>query len=243
MLARLSFVAKRLPLFTLTAGVGLTIGFLVPVAYEWMQEPWNRTRLVSLEWAALLTMGLTCVACGFMAWLGRGQPSVAEPRPRIQFKLWHLFAVMTVAAILLAAGKWLDLSWASALVAAVALGVLGWSLLQEARARSRTAALVAAIFCPLAWMVAYNEPFGRTSGLLAAIPFAPAILPAALIRAVTSSGGLDEMGQIAGLIVIAELLLGAWLARRGGKLFAGYLCLTLLVSSVSSFGMHALYRA
>jgi hypothetical protein len=92
-------------------------------------------------------------------------------------------------------------------------------------------------------MVAYNEPFGRTSGLVTAIPFAPAILPAGLIRALTDAGSPDEMGQIAGLIVIAELLLGAWLARRGGKLFACYLCLILLVSSVSSFGMHALYRA
>jgi hypothetical protein len=68
-------------------------------------------------------------------------------------------------------------------------------------------------------------------------------LPAGLIRAVTSSGGPDEMGVVAGGIVIAELLLGAWLARRGGKLFVAYLLLVMLVSSVSSLGMHALYRA
>ena len=215
----------------------------MPVAYEWMQEPWNRTRLVFLEWASLVTVALTCVVCGFAAWLSRGSSSAAEPRPRTQFRLWHLFAVMTLAAILLATGKWLDVSWASAVVAAVALGVLSWSLFQDARARSRMAALVAAVFCPLVWMVAYNEPFGRTSGLVAAIPLAPAILPAALLRIFTSGGGHDELGQFAGLIVIAELLLGAWLARRGGKLFAFYLCLILLVSSVSSFGMHALYRA
>jgi hypothetical protein len=161
----------------------------------------------------------------------------------MQFRLWQLFALMTVAAILLAAMKWLDISWASALVAAVALGVLAWSLTQDRRVRSRAAALVAGLFCPLAWMVAYNVPFGRTSGLVAAMPFAPAILPAGVIRALTGGGGPDEMGLVAGTIVIAELLVGAWLAWRGGKLFVAYLLLVLIVSSVSSLGMHALYRA
>jgi hypothetical protein len=245
MFARISFALKRLPLFTLTAGVGLTIGFLVPVAYELMDEPWNRSRLVGLERAALVTAVLTCLLGALAAWLGRNsEPSeTAGPRKKFQFRIWQLFAAMSVAAILLAAQRWLDLSWASALVAGVALGVLGWSLLLEARARSRMAALVAALFCPAVWIVAYNEPFGGTSGLVAAIPFVPAVLPAELIRVFTSAGGPDEMAQIAGLIVIAELLLGAWLARRGGKLFACYLGLILLVSSVSSFGMHALYRA
>ena len=129
------------------------------------------------------------------------------------------------------------------MVGVVALGVLAWALFQEARVRSRAAALVAGLFCPTVWMIAYNVPIGRTSGLVAAIPFAPAILPAALIRAVTYRGGPDEMGMVAGVIVIGELLLGAWLAWRGGKLFVAYLILVLVVSSVSSFGMHALYRA
>jgi hypothetical protein len=237
------FAVSRIPLFTLVAGIGLTIGFLVPVAYEFAEEPWNRTRLTSLELAAMVTIVLTCVLCVFLAWFGKIRPPAAERRPNVQWKLWQLFAVMTVAAILLAVMKWLEISWASGVVAAVALGVLLWAAFQDPRVRARAAALVAGLFCPLVWMVAYNVPFGGTSGLVTALPFAPAILPAGLIRAVTSSGGPDEMGVVAGGIVIAELLLGAWLARRGGKLFVAYLLLVMLVSSVSSLGMHALYRA
>lgn len=239
-----SFSVGRIPLFTLVAGVGLTIGFLVPVAFELTEKSWNRSRLVPLERAAMVTAALTCALGVFVAWLGKcSGPSADERKRKIQFRLWHLFAVMTLAAILLAMVKWLDISWASALVAAVALGVLAWALAQDARVRSRAAALVAGLFCPLVWMVAYNVPFGRTSGLVSAMPFAPALLPAALIRALDSGGGPDEMGLVAGVTVISELFLGAWLAWRGGKLFVAYLLLVLLVSSVSSFGMHALYRA
>lgn len=238
-----SSTLSRIPLFTLVAGVGLTIGFLVPVAFEFAEEPWNRTRLVSMERAAILTAVLSSALCVCLIYLGKQKPPAAERRPKLQLRLWHLFAVMTLAAILLAAMKWLDHSWASGLVATVALGVLGWAVCQDARVRSRAAALVAGLFCPLVWMVAYNVPFGRTSGLVTAIPFAPAILPASLVRVVISSGGPDEMGVVAGAIVIAELLLGSWLAYRGGKLFVTYLLLVMVVSIVSSFGMHALYRA
>lgn len=229
--------------FTLVAGIGLTIGFLVPVAFEFTEEPWNRTRLVSMERAAIVTVVLSSVVCVCLVCLAKQKPPAAERRPKVQLRLWQLFAVMSLAAILLAVMKRLNLSWASGLVTAVALGVLCWAVCQDARVRSRTAALVAGLFCPLVWMVAYNVPFGQTSGLVTAMPFAPAILPASLIRVVTSGGGPDEMGVVAGVIVIAELLLGSWLAYRGGKLFVAYLLLVIGVSSVSSFGMHALYRA
>jgi hypothetical protein len=238
-----SFTVNRIPLFTLVAGIGLAIGFLVPVAFEVAEEPWNRTRLISMELAAIVTVVISSVLCVCLAWLGKERPPAAERRPKVQLRLRQLFAVITLAAILLAVMKWLNLAWASGLVTAVALGVLCWAVRQDARVRSRVAALVAGLFCPLVWMVAYNVPFGRTSGLVTAIPFAPAILPASLIRIVTSGGGPDEMGMVAGVIVIAELLLGSWLAYRGGKLFVAYLLLVTLVSSVSSFGMHALYRA
>ena len=239
-----SFSVNRIPLFTLVAGVGLTIGFLVPVAFEFTEKPWNRTRLAGMEQAAMVTVGLTC-ALGVLAhWRGKALRLTAAEQPqKIQFRLWHLFALMTLAAIVLAVVKWLGVSWASGAVAAVVLGVLGWSLTHEDRVQMRAAAVVAALFCPQVWMVAYNVPFGRTSGLVTAMPFAPGILPAGLIHLLTYRSGPDAMGVVAGVFVIAELLLGAWLARRGGKLFLAWLLLVLLVSSISSFGMHALYRA
>lgn len=239
-----AFSARRFPLLTLVAGLGLTVGFLAPVVFEWMQEPWNRTRLVGMEWAAMVSAVAACGLGVLEYWHRRRFEQAAdERRPKVQFRLWQLFAVMTIAAVLLAVMKWLSVAWASSLTALVAVVVLGWGLFQEPGLQLRASALVAALFCPMMWMVAYNVPLGRTSGLVSAIPFAPGLLPAVLIRAVTYRSGPDQMGLVAAAIVIGELLLGAWLAWRGGKLFTAYLLLMLLVSSVSSFIMHALYRA
>src|SRR4029434_10520091 len=55
-----SFALGRVPLFTLVAGVGLTVVFLVPVAYELTEKPWNRTRLVGLERAAMVSVAVAC---------------------------------------------------------------------------------------------------------------------------------------------------------------------------------------
>jgi hypothetical protein len=237
------FSVDRIPLFALVTGMGLAIGFLVPVAHELTEKPWNRTRLLGMERSAMVSVVLAC-GLGLLEYWHVKRIGAAAERPRkMQFRLWQLFAAMTLAAVVLSVVKWLEISWVSGLVTVLVVGVLGWGLFQAPRMQQRVSALVAALFCPLVWMVAYNEPFGRTSGLVSARPFAPAVLPAALIRAVTYSGGPDEMGAVAGAFVIGELFLGAWLAQRGGRLFVAYLLLVLLVSSISSFGMHALYRA
>jgi len=239
----MSFI-KRLPLFTLLAGISLAIGFAVPVVYEWTQKPPARSRLPAMEQAALVALLLTVVVCPLVAWLRKPQePTAAGPR-KLQFNLRALFAATTVSAILVAAARWLDASWSSALVAAVAAIVVGWSFLRDAGVRSRTGSLVATLFFPFVWVIAYNVPFGSTSGLAAVIPIGPAILPAELVRAVLDrSLSPDDMLPIAAMIVIGELALGAWLAHRGGKLLIAYLLLVLLFSSLSSLGMHALYRA
>jgi hypothetical protein len=234
----------RLPLLTLLAGISLAIGFFVPVFYEWTREPPSRSRLPALERASLASLLLTFVAWALVAWLSKpADEPQAAPRRKLQFGLRGLFAATTAVAVLVAVARWLDAPWSSGLVAAAAVGTLGWSLLRDTAVRWRTAALLACLFCPFVWMIAYNVPFGRTSGLVIAIPIAPGLLPAELIRQFVSGLGRDAMEPIAAVIVVGTLLLGAWLAGRGGKLLLAYLLLVLLVSSLSSLGMHALYRA
>ena len=55
-------------------------------------------------------------------------------------------------------------------------------------------------------------------------------------RSNLAGGGLAAVTAtlVAGVVVIGELLLGAWLAWRGGKLFVAYLLLVLLVSCVEA---------
>ncbi len=235
---------KRVPLLTLLAGISLAIGFAVPVVFEWTQKPAARSRIPSMERAALAAVVLTAIAGTLAAsWSKPADQPPGAGRPKLQFGLRSLFAATTVAAVLVAAARWLDAPWSSAMVAAAAVCTLGWSCRQDAQVRSRTGALLASLFLPFAWMIAYNEPFGRTSGLAVALPIGPGLLPAELIRRWLTSGiGVDGMMPIAAVIVIGELALGVWLAFRGGKLLLAYAILVLLISSISSLGMHALYR-
>jgi hypothetical protein len=234
---------RRIPLFTLVAGISMTIGFLVPVVFEFTEQPAARSRHPSMEWAAILTVALTCVACVLVAWLSKRPEQPPDGRARkLQFGLWKLFVVMTLSAVLLAVAKWLEISWLSALITVLALGVLGWSNYLGPDVRSRAGSLLASLFCPFVWMIAYNVPFRTTSGLAVAIPIAPAILPAEILRRFTSDVGVDGNVPIAGVIVVGELLLGAWLARRGGKLFVAYLLCVLVASCASTWVMHAGYR-
>jgi hypothetical protein len=232
---------RRLPLFTMVAGISLAVGFAVPVVFEWGEKPAARSRYPALEMAAISLLVVTPAVCALIAWLRK--PVEAPQKQKLQFSLRRMFAITTLMAVVLSAARWLDVAWTSASVTAVALGTLAWSCLQDASVRSRTGALLAGLFFPFAWIVPFNEPFGSTSGLVTALPIGPAILPAELIRVYLTDGiGVDGMLPIAAVIVIAELLLGAWLAQRGGKLLVAYVLFLLVVSCLSSLAMHAMYR-
>jgi hypothetical protein len=64
-------------------------------------------------------------------------------------------------------------------------------------------------------------------------------LPAQVVRLVSNHPRVDGTAGIAAVIVIAQLILGAWLARRGGRLAVAYTGLVLMLSSLSSLLMHA----
>jgi hypothetical protein len=151
-----------------------------------------------------------------------------------------IFAVTTVTAVALAMAMLLDAAWSSALVVAVVFAIVGWSVSGDWPIRSRIGALLASLFLPFTWMVAFNVPFGSTSGLAVNIPIAPGILPALLLRGLAS---VDEVGKLAVAFVLLQLLIGAWLARRGGALFFAYAVLVLGSSTVNSLVFHVLYRA
>ena len=234
---------KRLPLFTLSAGIALVIGFIVPTIYEWTQKSVARSLIPPLELAAAAALVLTMIGYTLNVWLGRREEVQTVHRTgKCQFGLRGLFAVTTLAAIAVAIARWFDASLANASVAAVALVIAGWSFCHDWHVRARTGALLASLFFPFAWMIAFNEPFGRTSGLAVNIPIGPAILPAELIRSLIDGVKVDDMETIAAVIVVVQLVVGSWLAARGGKLSVAYTLTVLGLSSLSSLVMHAMYR-
>ena len=233
---------NRLPVFPLFAGIALSIGLLVPSIFEWGEKPAARSRHPEMERAAFIVFAVTLVVAAICWYLSK--PSNFE-RPidskensrRFQFGVRGLLIATTLAAASLAVAPWMNLIVSTAIVLVTAFAVLVYSFYHSWPVRSRTGALLASMFLPFAWMIRYNRPFGHTSGLIAALPIGPAIVPATL-----TGGHLDHSSWIAATIIVIELVVGAWLMRRGGKLAFVYLIFLLLFSSFNSLVLHLLYR-
>jgi hypothetical protein len=238
----LYLVLRNVPLLPLYAGLGLTIGLIVPCAFEYTEEIASRTRHYALERGALVVIVITLLVCGTVMWLRRNSTVKITKSSRLQFGLRGTLSAMTLGAVVMALSPLLSATLASGLVAAVAIGMLGCAFIWGGQAWSRFSAMLAVMFLPFTWMIAFNVPFGDTSGLAIAFPLAPGLIIAELIRAFTGSSR-DQVERLGVAIVILQLLLGAWLARRRTRLSALYTVLLLVTSSLSSFVLHALYRA
>ena len=236
----------RLPAFLLCTGISLAFGFVVPSIYELTQERVSHGRHVKLELLALAVVLFTIVVCAVITGL-RHKPAkeqgVACIRPNRQFSLRQIFLAVSLFAVVFAIAPLLDAPLASVLTGGVAIAIAGWSIVIGSwEIRSRVGCLLVNSFIPFVWMIAYNRPFGHTSGLAVNIPIGPGILIAELLRGVTGFGA-DDTAKLAGVVVIVQLLIGAWLTRRGGMLSTVYLLLLFAFSSLSSLFLHAMYRA
>ncbi len=236
---------RRLPLFTILTGASLTIGLLVPTVFEWTKQESARSRHPEMEFAALVAM-LTSLSIAVVIWI-RNRPDTCPPdrdehgtANRIQFGIRHVLIATTLVAMTLAVAPIFDeltavLYW---FLVEVLVVISVWTCFQSAAVRSRMGAILASLFLPFAWIIPCSKPFGHASGLLSALAFGPGLLPAALAR----RGNIGESTWIAMLFVMLEMGVAIWLARRGGKLALIYTFLVLCLSTLTSFGLHALYR-
>ena len=230
----------RWPLFPIVAGIALSWGLMVPTIFEWSEKPAARSRHPEMQGAAVIVL-VIAAASTFIVWrFNRRRPTATVDAPasrRIQFSLKGLMIAIAVTAVSLAVAPMLNPESAAWLVAAALAVMVLRAFRVDSAARWRLAALVAAMFLPFCWLVLYNKPIGYSSGLIQALPFAPALLPAIWIR------GPGELGVPAAILVSLELLAGSWLCPRSSKSAVAYLVLVLLLSCFNSLVLHVLYSA
>jgi hypothetical protein len=245
-------ILQRFPWRLFSTGLSLAVGILVPSIFELGARPAARSRHYSMEHAAIAVIVVTVIGCALRMWFDRSTtiqttdantPSAKPAAARkVQFKLWQVFIGITVIAVGLGLIRFLETTWLNGLIVVIAFAILGWGSVQGWHVFARLVTLNASMFLPCVWMIVYNKPFGRTSGLVEFIPTCPGILHAGLLSALFGMN-LHEGAKIAPVVVILQLLLGAWLAKRGGTISAVYTCLVFLASSLSSLAMHGMYRA
>jgi hypothetical protein len=157
----------------------------------------------------------------------------------MQFGIRSILIATTLVAVTFAAAPIFNipnsiLNW---IMIAALVAIMGWAFFQRAPVRARMGATLACLFLPFAWIIPYSRPFGHTSGLLEWILISPGLMPSVFL----SSRHVDD-STWAVVFVMMELVIGIWLARRGGRLALAYTLFILGLSTVSSFGFHVLYR-
>lgn len=236
----------RFPLFTLFAGISLAFGLLVPTIFELGENPASRSSHPKFERAALIVFITTMVLSTLIWWIRSPSKSLTNgelnanesPQRKFQFGVRSLLIGTTLFALLMTVMQQLEFLVASYVVVAFIAAVVVYSSFYSGRVRLRAATLIVSLYFPFTWVVLFNKPFGHVSGLLQTIPIGPGIFPAIMIR-----GHVDHATWLAATMVIVALLIGAWLARRGGKLSLAYFVFILMNSCINSFFWHFAYRA
>jgi hypothetical protein len=247
---------EKLPWKLFLTGLSLAVGLAVPSIYELGQKPAARSRHYGMEHATIIVLMATMIVCMLSLLFRRimavksidgkaidGKSSTEDAAARrVQFRLRQAFIAVTVIAVILALMRLMDGTLANGLVAVLAFAIAVWGYFQGWHVLARLGTLYASMFLPCVWMILFNKPFGHVSGLAENIPTCPGIIYAGLLSALFRTN-LHEAGKLAVVFVIVQLLIGAWLAKRGGKLLGVYLFGVLVTASLSSLLMHALYRA
>ena len=234
---------RRLPVFPIFAGLALSWGLIVPSVFELGEKPAARSRHPENELAVFIVLVITAVIVTTSWFLKKPtsseEQSAEDSGRRLQFGIKGMLIATTLMALILALAPWFGERVAPWMVVVFVAGVVLWATRQDWSVRSRIATLLAILFLPFFWIILYNKPFGYSSGMIPAIPIGPGIiLPGLLLRRHISAAS-----GISAAFVVIELLIGAWLARRGGKLWIVYLILVFLFSCFNSLVLHALYRA
>lgn len=240
---RHAFRWSQIPWLIVAIGVSLAIGFLIPPIYELGLKPASRSKHPGLVRLAVLSLIVTAVFCLVrLSWRRTAPvPESPSPSPPLQFRLREMFGLTALLAVIFSVMTVTDEDVANGLVAGWVTAVTGWTFWCVPSGRRRLLILLAVIYLPFVWTIAFNEPFGTVSGLAVNIPLCPGILVAELLRGLI---GLDRDAatQMAAVLAMIGIGLGAVLARRGGKTFVCYTLAALASSSFSSFVLQALFR-
>jgi hypothetical protein len=241
-MGKIRSIIQRLPTFTLFAGIGLTFGLLVPTIFEFGESQSSRNDFSRLEFLALIVFLITTLVSGLIWFFGRPTEFTEDDsHVRFQFGIRHILIATTLVAFLFAAASFIEIDpqddWLFWIVLGILVGLISWTLFQRAEVRRSVGTVLASLFLPFVWVIAFNRPFGHASGMLPSILFGPGLFPAMLLRQ-----GVDNSVWIAVIFVFLEIATGVLLAFRWRKLCLAYAAFCLLLSGFTSLILHVMYR-
>jgi hypothetical protein len=236
--------------FPLLVCVSLSLGFQVPLFYNWSgTQQSDAPPIVGYAFAGfLIACCVSLLVLPLLPELKREapvcSPLIRPPRFVIAVIIPGMMIVGLVSyrdAIMFIIGA---TSFIYPLLCAVQLGMTSRLL------RWRIVSLYSCLYLPFIWVFT-NDVFqgalkqGFLRGLLGFLPFlagAPALLCSLFLGRFI---GQQQAFAMLSAVVVAglEVLLGLWIIQLGARRAIAYLVLLLAVSVITSFGFHALLRA
>ncbi|MCS7469832.1 hypothetical protein NZK35_24535 [Stieleria sp. ICT_E10.1] len=231
---------QRIPFFPLLIAASLVVGWFIPSFYDWTGSDQSRPSPLIGQFAIgmLVSVSMFCLA---LPWMPSPSPQHAnDPAAPTRFTIRTILIATAVVAVLLAAVAKFPLAISGGVYAIVWCWVV-WTLLKFRHYRLPTAALLACLYCPYAWIASWKGLSGMMEALFGMAVGLPAFF-ITLFAGRLMGQHFDGLTWLSMLLTALILAVGLWVIRQGPKLTIAYCLWVLLVSVSGSFVLNALVR-
>ncbi|TWU54890.1 hypothetical protein Poly51_36120 [Rubripirellula tenax] len=234
-------LASQIPIFPLFIAVSLVVGWFIPGFYTWTDS--DQSRPSPLLWKVPMWSAIASAAfCLVLPWLPiTTKSSIDTSRPKMRFSLRLLLAITTAIAVATALLTKFPL-FTSGVICAGAYAYFIASCVRNPQHRMASAALLACMILPYAWVVSYKELDRILPAFALMISGMPAFVPAALIGQLFGQNMRDTT-WLTFLLTAMELTIGVLMIRLGPKRTIAYLLLVMQISVLGSLAFHMLCLA
>lgn len=259
----------RFPFHILVPGIALWVGLLIPVLYKVLNGSSIYGRELKLLYASHLVFSLTILGAAVWSFVrarlarvshsvgaGVGVNSAKESgvqtfidshstgrlaRRKRQFGVRDLLIWTTGFSVLCAGSTVFSEKIRCYVLVGIIAGIFVRTIIFRRKSLARVFCWLGAMYLPFVWVIPFNKPFGQVSGMLEGIPVYPVLLLATLSRLVVDVHPLE--GPPAFILASLVLGLGVFLTQRRGWGVAVFVCVTLVISCLTSMFLHLMYRA
>jgi hypothetical protein len=231
----------RFPIFQLLIAVSLLVGWFVPGYYDWTGS--DQSRPSPLVWQTALGL----IVGAIIIWAALPWIRVADEVPgtdqwvQVRFTSRAMFLMTAAVAFVIVAVTKFPMVVSGGLCA-FAFCYVVWFWSRYRQHRWQTTALMACIWFPFVWIIAWDDFENIFPAILWIAGGMPAFVPAILIGKLFGQNPHDVM-WLGVLLTGAEMTVGTWIIRLGPRRTMAYLVFVLLMSTFGSFGLNSLIRA